>query len=458
MTDKEIPNDEGVRERCAARAPNACGLLCLCAGMTLLFVAFQEAQNAAPQRISEAGLGDFGFYTLANFYFSLLLGNQVAPYFIQRMSGRVTLPIAAVGFVLFIASLLTVSHLPRKLIENAPVAIAVMVQLVTLLSGLIGGLLWPSQGYVLTHYAPEHLLNWYMSIFSLCFFASGFLGPAVVAPELLTGPDNLVAPVTLLVLAISGVLFLCALPSDGPAGDASDDSEGLRSRSSRSPRAVGPARLLWEAPARRLGFVALAEGWCLNAFVSVVPPILTASWIARSDSSFHEKFQLVLLMNGFGHIAASLLYAPLANRFGRQVMVFFQALVCLLTAALANLDLLFGNGSDALDVGTCALSTGFFLGFGIIMARTNNSAICAHLYRERAGSAFAFLASARGLVSILGLLLLPTMSSHWPKLAVTGSLGWLLVASLCAGLHQPLFGVQSERAELEGESESTEDV
>eukprot|EP00913_Durusdinium_trenchii_P007975 g7481.t1 len=341
MTDKEIPNDEGVRERCAARAPNACGLLCLCAGMTLLFVAFQEAQNAAPQRISEAGLGDFGFYTLANFYFSLLLGNQVAPYFIQRMSGRVTLPIAAVGFVLFIASLLTVSHLPRKLIENAPVAIAVMVQLVTLLSGLIGGyakmefnvqlrqhakqvqlkgLLWPSQGYVLTHYAPEHLLNWYMSIFSLCFFASGFLGPAVVAPELLTGPDNLVAPVTLLVLAISGVLFLCALPSDGPAGDASDDSEGLRSRSSRSPRAVGPARLLWEAPARRLGFVALAEGWCLNAFVSV------------------EKFQLVLLMNGFGHIAASLLYAPLANRFGRQVMVFFQALVCLLTAALANLD------------------------------------------------------------------------------------------------------------------------
>ena len=42
-----------------------------------VFVHFEEAQNAAPQRISEAGLGDFGFYTLANFYFSLLLGNQV---------------------------------------------------------------------------------------------------------------------------------------------------------------------------------------------------------------------------------------------------------------------------------------------------------------------------------------------------------------------------------------------
>ena len=35
-------------------------------------------------------------------------------------------------------------------------------------------------------------------------------------------------------------------------------------------------------------------------------------------ATIEEKFQLVLLMNGFGHIAASLLYAPLANRFGRR--------------------------------------------------------------------------------------------------------------------------------------------
>lgn len=145
------------------------------------------------------------------------------------------------------------------------------------------GLLWPSQGYVLTHYAPQHLLNWYMppseakhilnygytkigggwwrtltgwsvvlktlwwehsiyttsprlscwlnpvefcwilrrvgnlqmsnlsnlsnlrSMFSLSFFASAFLGPAVVAPVIdFAGPHSIAVPLTLLTLAILG--------------------------------------------------------------------------------------------------------------------------------------------------------------------------------------------------------------------------------------------------------------
>ena len=41
--------------------------------------------------------------------------------------------------------------------------------------------MWPAQGYLLTHYAPAQLLDWYAAIFSLCFFANSFLGPALVS-------------------------------------------------------------------------------------------------------------------------------------------------------------------------------------------------------------------------------------------------------------------------------------
>ena len=105
---------------------------------------------------------------------------QVAPHLIQRWGGRTTLPIAAIGFLLFIISLLVVSCLSSGLSEaillgfglsvdfgtfhhsdhssffsdffpdafgfqrsggakNSPVMIIVVVQLVTVISGLLGG-------------------------------------------------------------------------------------------------------------------------------------------------------------------------------------------------------------------------------------------------------------------------------------------------------------------------------
>lgn len=400
--------------------PNALGSLRLCFGMTLLFTAFQEVQNAAPLNIKEVGLGNFGFYALATFYGGMLFGNQVAPRIIHRVGGRTSLPIAALGYLFFIGSLLVVSHISMR-----GSSVVVVVSIVAL-SGLVGGLLWPSQGYVLTHYAPQHLLNWYMSMFSLSFFASAFLGPAVVAPVIdFAGPHSIAVPLTLLTLAILGVLLLCCLP----ASDQTHTSVSAASSLS--------LKLLSEAPARRLGVLSFAEGWCLNAYVPAVLPIMASRWTSTSSSE-HEHFQLTLLLNGLGHIFASLVYAPMADRFGRRWMLVFQAAMAVVALMLAELDL-------SLDKAVLDLSAAFFLGFSTILARTNNNAICGNLYRERAGCAFALLATLRGLGSIAGVLVMPSISGSWSRELVAASLGCLCAASLCAAVHMPLF-VTSEAA------------
>ena len=441
--------------------PNACGLVLLCAGMTLLMTAYQEVQNAAPQNIKEVGLRNFGFYALAMFYTAMLFGTQVAPQIMDWLGGRNSLPTASVGFILFIGALLAVSRIPSEVVESSSVTVVVVVLLVTTLSGLLGGLLWPSQGYVLTHYAPPHLLNWYMSFFSLCICTSGFLGPALVASVLrLTGQHSVAVPLTLLLLGFIGLLLLCRLPPPDQVSEV-PDTPGTSDQVSEVPdtpgtsnvkraRASSVLHLLTESSARRLGFVALAEGWCLNAFVSAMLPIMASSWTSTSSHLFHEHFQLLLMLNGLGHILASLLYAPIADRCGRRFILILQASMCLVAALLAELDLILGlDGFDLLDVAPLDLSAAFFIGFSIILARINNQAICANLYRERAGSAFAMLATLRGLASIGGMLLLPAISGSWSREIVAASLGWLFVSSIAAAFHSPLFKV----AEVAGEKE-----
>ena len=437
--------------------PNAWGLMRLCAGMTLLMTAYQEVQNAAPQNIKEVGLQNFGFYALAMFYTAMLFGTQVAPQIMDWLGGRNSLPTASVGFILFIGALLVVSRIPSEVVESSSVTVVVVVLLVTTLSGLLAGLLWPSQGYVLTHYAPQHLLNWYMSFFSLCIFTSGFLGPALVASVLrLTGQNSVAVPLTLLLLGFIGLLLLCRLPPPDQVSEVPDTPSEVPDTPGTSnvkrARASSALHLLTESSARRLGFVALAEGWCLNAFVSAMLPIIASSWTSTSSHLFHEHFQLLLMLNGLGHILASLLYAPIADRCGRRFVLILQASMCLVAALLAELDLILGlDGFDLLDVAPLDLSAAFFIGFSIILARINNQAICANLYRERAGSAFAMLAALRGLASIGGVLLMPAISGSWSREIVAASLGWLFVSSIVAAFHSPLFKV----AEVAGEKEES---
>eukprot|EP00438_Fugacium_kawagutii_P026102 Skav201526 [mRNA] locus=scaffold3018:24318:35986:+ [translate_table: standard] len=425
--------------------PNLPGVLCLCAGMTLLFTAFQEVQNAAPVDLEEVRLGNFGYYALATFYCGMLCGSQVAPGLIHCLGGRRTLPIAAVGFLFFMGSLLVVGHI-NGVAEQFSLAVAAVV-LISALSGLVGGLLWPSQGYVLTHYAPPHLLNWYMSLFSLCFFASGFLGPALVAPIIkFAGQHSVAIPLTLFLLAVLGCLLLCCLPA---TVDANGQWETPKSAPASPPRSAAALFLLCEAPARRLGILAFAEGWGLNAYVPAMLPVMASTATGGSSplSVDKELLQLMLLLNGVGHIFASLLYAPMADRFGRRFMLTFQGSMALVALLLAELDVgLFGT----LDLPSTALrsldlSAAFFLGFSTILGRTNNNAICGNLYRERAGSAFALLAALRSIGSIAGILLMPSISGEWPKEIIAASLGFLFAASICAAAYPPLFAEAEAR-------------
>ena len=54
-----------------------------------------------------------------------------------------------------------------------------------------------------------------------------------------------------------------------------------------------------------------------------------------SGSAVQEHFQLTLLLNGLGHIFASLVYAPMADRFGRCIVKTPHASRAVATAFIA---------------------------------------------------------------------------------------------------------------------------
>jgi len=401
------------------------GFLRLSVGLTLLFTAFQEVQNAGPALLERLELQHLGFYALALFYGCMFLGAQAAPWVIHRM-GQWALTLGAAGNGLFTSAVVLCCHFYREGV--GPAAAYITLLLVALAGGLIAGLLWPAQGYLLTHYASPESLNWYVSSFSLCFFASGFLGPALVAP--LHGGW---VPVALLTLVLLGLATLLCLPPPRAEATAAAASAGA---------GLSAAGLLRDAGARRLALLGLAEGWCLNAFVSDVLPKVAGAWTTSDASRWQEHLQLVLLMNGLGHVIASLAYAPVANRFGRRAVLLLQSLVLAVATLSCDVDLA-GMGAQE----PTALLGAFLAGLGIILARNGNSALAASRYRHCAGAIFALLASVRFAGSIAGFLLMPAASGSLEFL-VPASLGALAGASLLAAAHTPLF------RELEGEGET----
>ena len=165
----------------------------------------------------------------------------------------------------------------------------------------MAGPLFPAASSLLTHYAPQRYLNWYMrlgglfslvfffcftffwllrSVFSLCFFSSGLLGPAVISLVLRCSSEPLAPALTLAALAglgaVSclsheaksikkpGLLLLLGLP----APEMAPSSAATR----------WPFALLRERPAMCLAALGFAEGWCTNAWVAFVLPILTRTW------------------------------------------------------------------------------------------------------------------------------------------------------------------------------------
>ena len=93
----------------------------------------------------------------------------------------------------------------------------------------MAGPLFPATSSLLTHYAPQRYLNWYMrlgalfslvfffffcftffwllrSVFSLFVYSSGLLGPAVISLVLRCSSEPLVPPLTLAALAGLGAV------------------------------------------------------------------------------------------------------------------------------------------------------------------------------------------------------------------------------------------------------------
>ena len=234
------------------------------------------------------------------------------------------------------------------------------------LPGLAFGMLWPSQGKILTDYAPAQLLNWYASIFSLVFFSSAFLGPAVVSLVTKVASSGL-ALATLCGFAGLGVLFLSCLPLPEVSAVATGKTvlEG-----SEEEQGLG-IKLLQDRSAQHLCALALCEGLCLNALGSTVFPLL-ACWgpCESADVSFQEHLQFVMLFTGLGHVLAALVYAPLAQCLGRRFVLILQAVMLMLAVSFIGDSVYFRLVKQSVILtALCGCAASFLLGFGVILAR-----------------------------------------------------------------------------------------
>lgn len=61
--------------------------------------------------------------------------------------------------------------------------------------------------------------------------------------------------------------------------------------------------------------------WVMGWFPRLTQPVGSRGPPSRANpgwATIQERFQLMLMLNGVGHVLASLLYAPMADRFGRR--------------------------------------------------------------------------------------------------------------------------------------------
>ncbi|CAE7949889.1 fmt [Symbiodinium sp. KB8] len=439
---------------------NSGGFARLCLGMTLLFSAFSEIQWTMP--VLASSNGRFGYEAMAAFYgwqvrrrsvklvclanSLCVLGQLCSPVHHPTRGSQqnvLLMGVTACGSYVVAQSLLAERDLN---IDDK-----IMLWFITLSTGLLQGVVWPAQGYLLTHYAPAQLLDWYAAIFSLCFFANSFLGPALVSFVLRQFGRE--APAYVL-LAVLGVLSMVALPEPGDTQTGAGDAE---TGETKKPSWRASKWIFYKDPsAPRLCALGLGEGLCLNALGSAVFPLLAQWGLVKRDPGdliFEERLQLVMLLTGLGHMLAALVYAPLAQKFGRRPILVLQAFLLVLAAILILAHQAFLKAGSSLASPVCACAGSLLLGVGVILTRTGNTTLVSYRYPDCSGSAFAMMAAVRGIASVagfLGLAWLPEQAQAWTSMA---SSLFLALASLVAALHQPLFLRFSDQEETSNEEE-----
>ncbi|OLQ06561.1 Methionyl-tRNA formyltransferase [Symbiodinium microadriaticum] len=433
---------------------NSGGFARLCLGMTLLFSAFSEIQWTMPSQVLASSNGRFGYEAMAAFYgwqvrrrsvklvclanSLCVLGQLCSPVHHPTRGSQqnvLLMGVTACGSYVVAQSLLAERDLN---IDDK-----IMLWFITLSTGLLQGVVWPAQGYLLTHYAPAQLLDWYAAIFSLCFFANSFLGPALVSFVLRQFGRE--APAYVL-LAVLGVLSMVALPEPGDTQTGAGDAE---TGETKKPSWRASKWIFYKDPsAPRLCALGLGEGLCLNALGSAVFPLLAQWGLVKRDPGdliFEERLQLVMLLTGLGHMLAALVYAPLAQKFGRRPILVLQAFLLVLAAILILAHQAFLKAGSSLASPVCACAGSLLLGVGVILTRTGNTTLVSYRYPDCSGSAFAMMAAVRRY----------TLNFHGAAKAWTSMASslFLALASLVAALHQPLFLRFSDQEETSNEEE-----
>jgi len=449
--------------------PNLASVLRLSLGFAFLFAAFMEAQDSSPSLLRGRGLGSLGSLALAAFYASTLLFTWAAPAAVARFGARTVLLVAAWAYVVFVGVLGAAVFAPAVVPRGAVVA---MVVTGTAISGPFKSMLWPAQGYLLTRYASAEWLNTYTSCFSLCCFCAGIIGPSLVSTALSLagdlGPE--VAVALLLACVVAALCLLTWLPEPESAQQASSPSAATEQGEADVEAAHGgpsPQRkqeeswvvMLQDQRAWCLISLGVAEGLCINAFVPQVLPEVISFWrsgYAAAEDQQQRHLQLALMCNGCGHLVAGMIYAPLADRFGRRCALALQ-FACLLAATLLyDSQTLAGDGAPISL--PWVLPGSFFLGLGVVLGRIGNSAMTSATFPNCAARAFAMMAIARAFGSVTGFVVLPLVPAAATSSTVPFCLGILMLATAMALSHGSLFQTPSKQLPQEEVPESERGV
>lgn len=284
----------------------------------------------------------------------------------------------------------------------------------------------------MTLYAPPSMLNKYVSFFWFVFTLGNVVGP-MAARYLLRHFSPSTMLIMLSGLACTAPFLISWLPLADPTGDTPVERPVLRKpwhemRLEIRARLAGPLTLLKSDPAAlRIAVLSFIHGLGMNSYVSATLPR-----VVRVREQALDVTQALMWL-GAGTILATLVFARIADRFGRRAGM---GLVLSLFSVVGIMIYLELTGVPYVCSIPYAYVAGFLMGTANLSFRQLLTTIIPSLYKADSVPAFAVMQLSLFGGTSTGFLVLPQMSITASSILVFGG---SLIALAYAMLHAPLF-------------------
>jgi len=396
----------GNTKRGLRRTPNFWGTARLCIGFFLVLMTYFTAEFLLPLVLKEQGLGNIGFYSFTVLYISFATTCAPARMALRSMSPRRAIPYAATVYALYIgvAAIAASGALPSGVTGAMLIVASAFI-------GAASSILWCSQGHILTYYAPPRLLNAYVSAFFSLYAINGLIGPLIVN-ALLRYMDFGAIYAVECVFAFIGVLFLTGLPDPEPDGGTPTEPKlSILTSSQIIAVAKGeltrPLALMFEnKQSLCIAAISFANGAGDYPFVAATLPQVAMSRLVDPDMG-RQRAALALAFMGCGHITASIIYTPMADRLGNNTALVFVLFCFCIAASCSNLE---ASDCDYVLGVPFAYIAAVTLGMANLTCRAILQSLLSSLYTVEPAKGTALKEIAAAIGTMLGFIILPSLS------------------------------------------------